>query len=72
MLATVRAACTIVPLSEETQDVGLQITEKFRLSLYDAMIVAAALLAECKTLLSEDLKHGRTVEGKLQVRNPFR
>jgi predicted nucleic acid-binding protein len=72
VLAAVRAACKIVPVSEETHDVGLQILEKFRLSLYDAMIVAAALLAECKTLLSEDLQHGQKFEGKLEVRNPFR
>ena len=63
---------TIVPLSEETHDVGLQIVEKFQLSLYDAMIVAAALLAECGTLLSEDLQHGQIFEGRLEVRNPFR
>ena len=72
VLAAVRAACTIVPLSEETHDVGLQIVEKFQLSLYDAMIVAAALLAECGTLLSEDLQHGQIFEGRLEVRNPFR
>jgi predicted nucleic acid-binding protein len=72
VLAAVRAACTIVPLGEETHDVGLQIVETFRLSIYDAMIVAAALLAECKTLLSEDMQHGLKIEGKLEVRNPFR
>jgi predicted nucleic acid-binding protein len=72
VLGAIRAACTIVPLTEETHDFGLQIVEKSRLSLYDAMIVAAALLAECKTLLSEDLQHGQTLDGKLAVRNPFR
>ena len=72
VLAAVRAACTIVTLGEETHDVGLQIVENFRLSIYDAMIVAAALLAECKTLLSEDMLHGLKIEGKLEVRNPFR
>ena len=72
VLSAVRAACKVVPLNEETHDVGLQIVEKFRLSLYDAMIVASALLAECTTLLSEDLQHGQTFEGKLEVQNPFR
>ena len=72
VLAAVRAACTVVPLSEETHDVGLQIVEKFQLSLYDAMIVAAALLAGCKTLLSEDLQRGQVFEGRLEVWNPFR
>jgi predicted nucleic acid-binding protein len=35
------------------------------------MIVAAALIAKCKMLLSEDLQHGQTFGGKLEVRNPF-
>lgn len=72
VLAAVRAACTIVPLREETHDVGLQIAENFRLAIYDAMIVAAALLAKCKTLLTEGLQHGQTFEGMLELRNPFR
>lgn len=72
ILATVRTVCTIVPISEETHDVGLQIAEKYRLSVYDAMIVAAALLAGCKTLLSEDMRHGQILQGCLEVRNPFR
>jgi predicted nucleic acid-binding protein len=50
----------------------LRIVEKFRLSIYEAMIVAAALLAGCKTLLSEDMQHGLKIEGKIEVRNPFR
>jgi predicted nucleic acid-binding protein len=72
VLAAVRTACTIVPLNEETHDVGLQIVEKYQLSLFDSMIIAAALLAECKMLVSEDMQHGQTFEGKLEVRNPFR
>jgi predicted nucleic acid-binding protein len=71
-LTTIRAVCTIVPISEETHDLGLHIAERYRLSVYDAMIVAAALLAECKTLISEDMQHGQILEGRLTVRNPFR
>ena len=41
-----------------------------RISLYDALIVRAALAAGCATLLSEDLQHGRLF-GRLEVRNPF-
>ena len=64
--------CTIVPISEETHDAGLQLAERHGLSVYDAMIVAAALLAGCKTLLSEDMQDGQVFEGRLKVRNPFR
>jgi len=72
VLATIRAVCTIVPISEETHDEGLQVAERYGLSVYDAMIVAAALLAGCETLVSEDMQDGQILEGRLQVRNPFR
>jgi predicted nucleic acid-binding protein len=72
VLATIRAVCTIVPISEETHDLGLQVAERYGLSVYDAMIVAAAVLAGCKTVMSEDMQDGQILEGRLQVRNPFR
>lgn len=40
-------------------------------SLWDCMIVAAALEAGCDTLLTEDLSHGQVIGG-LRVENPFR
>ena len=71
-LAVIRAVCKIVPIGEETHDLGLQIAERQGLSVYDAMIVAAALIAGCKTLLSEDMQDGQILEGRLELRNPFR
>ncbi len=40
-------------------------------SLWDALVVRAALAAGCAVLLSEDLQHGRRIDG-LEIRNPFR
>lgn len=37
---------------------------------YDALIVAAAIDAGCRTLLTEDLQHDRTI-GVLTIINPF-
>ena len=71
VLATIRAVCTTVPISEETHDIGLQLTEKYGLAIYDAMIIAAALLAGCKTVLSEDMQDGRVFEDQVRIRNPF-
>ena len=71
-LAAIRAVCKIVPISEQTHDLGLKVVERYGLSVHDAMIVAAALLAGCKTLLSEDMQNGQTIDGTLEVRNPFR
>ena len=41
------------------------------LSVYDALIVAAALDADCRLLFTEDLQHGQKI-GALTVKNPFR
>ena len=72
VLTTIRAVCKIVPISEETHDKGLELSERYGLSIYDAMIVAAALLAGCKMLLSEDMQDGQVIDGSLAIRNPFR
>jgi predicted nucleic acid-binding protein len=72
VLAAIRAVCKIVPIDEATHDIGLQVAERYALSVFDAMIVASALLAGCKTLLSEDMQDGQTIDDRLAIRNPFR
>lgn len=49
---------------------GFDIQTRYHFSFYDSLIVAAALEAGCKTLLTEDLQDKQTIEG-LTVRNPF-
>ncbi len=72
VLAVVRAACRIEPMTEATFDLGRQLAERYQLRVYDAMIVASALLAEADTLYSEDMHDGLLVENRLRIRNPFR
>lgn len=50
---------------------GLDIQDRYRLSFYDSLIVAAALEAGCSRLQSEDLEHGQRIEG-LTINNPFK
>jgi predicted nucleic acid-binding protein len=50
---------------------ALEIKAAFQLAYWDAAIIAAARAAGCRQLLSEDMTHGREVEGVLIV-NPFR
>jgi len=57
---------TTVPLILKA--IGLH--KRFRVSFWDAMILAAALSSGCSTLLSEDLSHGMVVDG-IQIINPF-
>lgn len=42
-----------------------------RLSFWDALIVRAAAVAGCAQLFSEDLDHGRVIDG-VTIENPFR
>ena len=44
--------------------------DRFPLSWWDALIIAAAQTCECKVLLTEDLQHGQEF-GAVQVVNPF-
>lgn len=67
-----RSLCTVEPLTLETHDRGREIAERYRLSVYDSMIVAAALLAECTVLYSEDMQGGLRIEKTLQIVNPFK
>jgi predicted nucleic acid-binding protein len=71
VLAPIRAVCAVHPLTADTHDLGLQLSEHYQLSLYDAMIVASALMVGCKTLLSEDMQDGQIIDRKLRIRNPF-
>ena len=56
----------------EGDDIEILIAaERYGLSVYDAMIVAAALLGACKTLYSEDMQDGFLIDRYLSIRNPF-
>jgi predicted nucleic acid-binding protein len=61
-----------VPISLDTHTGALGIAEKYGYSIYDSLIVSAALKAGCKTLYSEDLQDGQIINRQLTIRNPFR
>jgi len=71
VLAQVRAVCTVEPVTIETHERALRLAERYGISIYDALIVSAALLANCKTLHSEDMQDGQVIERQLTIRNPF-
>jgi predicted nucleic acid-binding protein len=50
---------------------ALEIKGTYHLSYWDAAIVAAARAVGCRELLSEDMSHGREVEGVI-INGPFR
>jgi predicted nucleic acid-binding protein len=52
-------------------DLGFDLQRRHRFGFWDSMILAAAKAQGCDLVLSEDMAHGRIVEG-MEVRNPFR
>lgn len=70
-LLDLRRFAEICPLTLDTHVRGLALASRYQLSIYDAMIAAAALEAGCTTLASEDFSAGQQFEGLLTVRNPF-
>ena len=49
---------------------AMELNQKHSFSFWDSLIIAAAEMASCTLLLSEDLSSGRTI-GKLKINNPF-
>lgn len=71
ILATVRAVCRVEPVTTETHDRALVVLERYGFAFYDSVLIAAALIAGCRRLYCEDLKHGQLIDRQLRVINPF-
>jgi predicted nucleic acid-binding protein len=65
------AWCQVVQVDIATIKLALDLAERYQFSYYDALMVAAAVAANCTPLYSEDLHHGLVVSGSLSIRNPF-
>lgn len=72
LLSAIQGFLEVAALTVETHRSGLALSERYGLSVYDAMIVAAALEGGCTTLWSEDMQHGLVVGDRLTIRDPFR
>ena len=69
-LAFVETLVDVRSITTATHELGLLVAERHRLATYDAMIVAAAIEADCEVLYSEDMHHGLRL-GRLTIVNPF-
>lgn len=61
----------VLPVDEATIRKSAELAIRYQLSNWDALIAAAALLAGCDNLYSEDMQNGQVFEGQLVVINPF-
>ncbi len=71
VLQTVRIMCSVEAVTVETHDSGLDLSERYGFAIYDSMMLASALLANCSVVYTEDLQHGQNIEGTLAVNNLF-
>ena len=69
-LETVLAPLFRVPATVDLYQRALDVQGRYRYSFYDSLIVAAALVAGCKRLYSEDLQHGQQIDA-LTIHNPY-
>jgi predicted nucleic acid-binding protein len=68
-IAALLAWRPLVP-SGSTLSKAWEIEDRFGLTWWDSLIVAAALANRCTWLLSEDLQDGQQIDG-LRIQNPF-
>lgn len=71
IISLTRSMCPVDALTIETHEKGRAIAERYKLGVYDSMIVAAALISGCTVLYSEDMQDGIFIDGCLRVLNPF-
>jgi predicted nucleic acid-binding protein len=70
-LEAVLAPLMRVTVTESLFHRALDVQSRWRFGFYDSLVVAGALAAGCRTLLSEDLQHGQKLDS-LRVIDPFR
>jgi predicted nucleic acid-binding protein len=66
------ARARLQPANAEVVVSALALRARYAFSFWDCQIVAAALVAGCATLFTEDLQHGQVLEERLQVIDPLR
>ena len=63
--------CTIQPVILSTVKLAQNLISKYDFQLFDGIVVAAALEANCDILYSEDMHNGLIIENTLKILNPF-
>lgn len=62
---------TISLVTIETINQALQISQKYKYSYFDSLIIASAVENSCSELYSEDMHHKHMVSNALVILNPF-
>lgn len=70
-LRAIFARTRLQPANAAVLNRALTLRNRYGFSFWDCQIVAAARMAGCDTLLTEDLQHGQVLEDRLRIVNPF-
>ena len=70
VLETLKSTCEVLPVTLASHEKAVGLAKRFQISLYDANIVATAILCGADTLFSEDMQNGMSMESVIVV-NPF-
>jgi predicted nucleic acid-binding protein len=70
VLETLKSTCEVLPVTLASHEKAVGLAKWFQISLYDANIVATAILSGADTLFSEDMQNGMSMES-VTVVNPF-
>ncbi|HEY2976619.1 MAG TPA: PIN domain-containing protein [Burkholderiaceae bacterium] len=71
-LRAIFARTRLQPANAEMLSTALDLRNRHGFSFWDCQIAAAALLARCTSLLTEDLQHGQVLDDRLRVVDPLR
>jgi len=63
--------CDIHSVTVSTLRLARKLISRYDFQLFDSIIVASALEANCNILYSEDFQHNRLIENRLKIINPF-
>jgi predicted nucleic acid-binding protein len=63
--------CEIKTIDIFTIKMALDISEKYKYSYYDSLIISSALESNCNTLYTEDMRSGQIINNLLKIINPF-
>ena len=63
--------CEIVNINKEILEKSKGLILRYDFQLFDSIIIASALEANCSILYSEDLQHKQVIENRLTIINPF-
>jgi predicted nucleic acid-binding protein len=71
LLNSVLENCDLVTVTEDFMAPALDFHQNLSISYFDALMVVAALKANCKYLITEDKQDGLVVDGRLTILNIF-